>query len=71
MSRLEFEKKYPNIDFVPVIGDVRVKERVRMVFDLYHPQIVFHAAAYKHVPLMEENPCGGCTCQCDRFSSGG
>ena len=55
--RLEFEKKYPNIDFVPVIGDVRVKERVRMVFDLYHPQIVFHAAAYKHVPLMEENPC--------------
>ena len=55
--RLEFEKKYPNIDFVPVIGDVRVKERVRMVFELYHPQIVFHAAAYKHVPLMEENPC--------------
>lgn len=43
--------------FVPVIGDVRVKERVRMVFELYHPQIVFHAAAYKHVPLMEENPC--------------
>ena len=40
-----------------MIGDVRVKERVRMVFDLYHPQIVFHAAAYKHVPLMEENPC--------------
>lgn len=40
-----------------MIGDVRVKERVRMVFELYHPQIVFHAAAYKHVPLMEENPC--------------
>ena len=55
--RLEFEKKYPNIDFVPVIGDVRVKQRIRMVFELYHPQIVFHAAAYKHVPLMEENPC--------------
>lgn len=55
--RLEFEKKYPNIDFVPVIGDVRVKQRIRMVFDLYHPQVVFHAAAYKHVPLMEENPC--------------
>lgn len=55
--RLEFEKNYPDIDFVPVIGDVRVKERVRMVFELYHPQIVFHAAAYKHVPLMEENPC--------------
>ena len=55
--RLEFEKNYPDLDFVPVIGDVRVVERVRMVFDLYHPQIVFHAAAYKHVPLMEENPC--------------
>ena len=55
--RLEFEKNYPAIDFIPVIGDVRVKERVRMVFELYHPEIVFHAAAYKHVPLMEENPC--------------
>ena len=44
-------------DFVPVIGDVRVKERLRMVFDIYHPQVIFHAAAYKHVPLMEENPC--------------
>lgn len=55
--RLEFEKNYPKLNFVPVIGDVRVKERLRMVFDLYHPQIVFHAAAYKHVPLMEENPC--------------
>ena len=40
-----------------MIGDVRVIERLRMVFDTYHPQIIFHAAAYKHVPLMEENPC--------------
>lgn len=55
--RLEFEKEYPNLEFIPVIGDVRVKERLRMVFETYHPQIVFHAAAYKHVPLMEENPC--------------
>lgn len=55
--RLEFEKNYPELNFVPVIGDVRVKERLRMVFELYHPQILFHAAAYKHVPLMEENPC--------------
>jgi len=43
--------------FVPIIGDVRVKERLRMVFETYQPQIIFHAAAYKHVPLMEENPC--------------
>lgn len=55
--RLEFEKEYPELDFVPVIGDVRLKDRIRMVFEMYHPQIVFHAAAYKHVPLMEENPC--------------
>ena len=55
--RLEFEKNYPDLDFVPVIGDVRVKERLRMVFETYQPQIIFHAAAYKHVPLMEENPC--------------
>ena len=55
--RLECERKYPNLDFVPVIGDVRVIDRLRMVFDIYHPQIIFHAAAYKHVPLMEENPC--------------
>jgi FlaA1/EpsC-like NDP-sugar epimerase len=55
--RLEFERDFPELSFVPVIGDVRVVERVRMVFETYHPQIVFHAAAYKHVPLMEENPC--------------
>ena len=39
--RLEFEKNYPGLDFVPVIGDVRVKERLRMVFDIYHPQVIF------------------------------
>lgn len=55
--RLEFEKKYPGVNCLPIIGDVRVIERVRMIFEQYHPQIVFHAAAYKHVPLMEENPC--------------
>ena len=54
--RLEFEKNYPNLGFVPVIGDVRMKERLRMVFETYQPQIIVHAAAYKHVPLMEENP---------------
>ena len=39
------------------MGDVRMKERVESVFKRYNPQFVFHAAAYKHVPLMEENPC--------------
>ena len=55
--RLEFEHRYPDLDFKPVIGDVRQPARLGHVFRKYRPQIVFHAAAYKHVPLMEENPC--------------
>jgi len=55
--RLELERKFPQLDFVPIVGDVRIKQRVETVFDRFRPQVVFHAAAYKHVPLMEENPC--------------
>lgn len=55
--RLELEERYPNLKFIPVIGDVRIPARLDFVFRTYHPQVVFHAAAYKHVPLMEENPC--------------
>ena len=55
--RLELEERFPNIHFTPIMGDVRMKERVESVFCRYTPQFVFHAAAYKHVPLMEENPC--------------
>ena len=55
--RLELEERFERLDFVPVIGDVRSPERVDYVFRNWHPQVVFHAAAYKHVPLMEENPC--------------
>ena len=55
--RLELERNFPNLKFTPFIGDVRQKERLRMAFVMFHPQVVFHAAAYKHVPLMEENPC--------------
>ena len=55
--RLEFEEKYPSLYFSPIIGDVRNQERLDHVFKKYRPEIVFHAAAYKHVPLMEENPC--------------
>jgi Predicted nucleoside-diphosphate sugar epimerases len=54
---LEFTERFPDLNFISIIGDVRVKERLRMTFELYHPEIVVHAAAYKHVPLMEENPC--------------
>lgn len=55
--RLELEKKFPELDFVPIIGDVRQVPRLDFAFRTYKPQVVFHAAAYKHVPLMEENPC--------------
>lgn len=54
--RLELEDTYPGLSFVPVIGDVRMRATVEDVFRRYRPEVVFHAAAYKHVPLMEENP---------------
>ena len=55
--RLELENRFPDLDFVPVIGDVRQAPRLDFAFRTFHPNVVFHAAAYKHVPLMEENPC--------------
>ena len=55
--RLELEEKYPGLTFTPIIGDVRIPARLDYVFRKWKPQVVFHAAAYKHVPLMEENPC--------------
>ena len=57
--RLELEEKYPDLAFVPVVGDVRILPRLDYAFCKWRPQVVFHAAAYKHVPLMEENPCEG------------
>ena len=55
--RLEFEDRFKWVTAVPVIGDVRSLMRIDFVFRHYKPDMVFHAAAYKHVPLMEENPC--------------
>ena len=55
--RLELEEKFPQVEFTPVMGDNRMIDRVESVFRRFQPQYVFHAAAYKHVPLMEENPC--------------
>ena len=55
--RLELEERFPDLEFTPVIGDIRLKPRLDFAFRTYRPQVVFHAAAYKHVPLMEENPC--------------
>lgn len=55
--RLELEDTCPDLNFIPIIGDVRSLDRLDYVFREHHPAVVFHAAAYKHVPLMEENPC--------------
>ncbi len=55
--QLEIEKDFPTLKFIPIIGDVRSEDRLHFVFRTYHPEIIYHAAAYKHVPLMEQNPC--------------
>ncbi|MDR6846411.1 nucleoside-diphosphate sugar epimerase/dehydratase [Flavobacterium granuli] len=53
---LELEKTHSKSKIHNVIADVRNKEAMNRIFKLYKPQVVYHAAAYKHVPLMEENP---------------
>lgn len=53
---VDLRKEFPNQQFVPVIADVRNVDMVKEVFEEYHPHVVFHAAAYKHVPLMEDFP---------------
>ena len=55
--QLELKHKYPELDLVVLIGSVRDSRRMFDVFDEYRPQIVYHAAAHKHVPLMEDSPC--------------
>ncbi len=53
---LEMKKDYPDADIELFMGDVRNRERVEEAFEKFHPSYVFHAAAYKHVPMMEINP---------------
>ena len=55
--RLELEEKFPDMEIFPIVGDVRIPARVEYVISEHRPYAIFHAAAYKHVPLMEENPC--------------
>ena len=52
----ELLQKYPKLDMAVLIGSVRNRERVESIFRTYHPDIVYHAAAHKHVPLMEDSP---------------
>ena len=53
---LELKSKYPNNDIKAIIANIRDEERMFDIFEEYSPEIVFHAAAHKHVPLMENNP---------------
>lgn len=55
--KLELTDKYPDLDIVTLIGSVRNSRKLKKVFHDYRPDIVFHAAAHKHVPLMEDSPC--------------
>lgn len=52
----ELERKYPDLSLVVLIGSVRNTNRMNSIFETYRPDIVYHAAAHKHVPLMEESP---------------
>ncbi len=52
----ELKVKFPDLDLVVLIGSVRNTNRMNWIFETYHPEIIYHAAAHKHVPLMEESP---------------
>lgn len=53
---LELKTSHPNSDIRAVVANIREKDRLDAIFEKYSPEIVFHAAAHKHVPLMENNP---------------
>ena len=52
----ELKSQYPGLNLITLIGSVRDSARVESVFAKYHPDVIFHAAAHKHVPLMEDSP---------------
>ena len=55
--QLELRKKYPELNLVTLIGSVRDSRKMFQIFEKYRPEIVYHSAAHKHVPLMEDSPC--------------
>ena len=56
---MELRGKFPDLDLAVVLGDVKAGSRVDWVFATFRPEVVFHAAAYKHVPMVEKNPVEG------------
>lgn len=55
--QMELKDQYPNLNLTVLIGSVRDSKRINQVFAEYRPDVVYHAAAHKHVPLMEDSPC--------------
>ena len=55
--QLELKDKYPYLNIVVLIASVRDSRKMFEIFEIYRPQVVYHAAAHKHVPLMEDSPC--------------
>lgn len=53
---VDLRRKYSDLQIIPIIADIRQEDMVSAIFEEYHPNVVFHAAAYKHVPLMEDFP---------------
>jgi len=55
----ELRKKFPDLELITVLGDVKSLDRIDWTFSKFRPQVIFHAAAYKHVPMIEINPAEG------------
>jgi len=54
-SLLELHEDYPDLNMIPLIADIRDKPRLQVLFKEFQPEVIFHTAAHKHVPLMEFN----------------
>ena len=53
---MDLRKNFPHIEIIPVLGDIQNKDEIESAFKKYAPDIIFHAAAYKHVPMLEQHP---------------
>lgn len=54
--QMELKRNYPELNLVVLIASIRNTKRMNLIFEQYHPEIIYHAAAHKHVPLMEDSP---------------
>ena len=54
--QMELQRNYPELNLVVLIASIRNTKRMNLIFEEYHPEIIYHAAAHKHVPLMEDSP---------------